>query len=130
LCRKYMVAATRIINVNQCKVRKSHCINNPILLVCSNGWHITMHQSTATPVICYNHLPSCHCFLRASSGGLEELQIVDHSLLRSLQRTPLPALSTPTLELFNVQSLTNKSLLIRDHILDKALYIIAPFPAA
>ena len=44
---------------------------------------------------------------------------VDSSLLRPVQR--LDASSSSKIELFNAQSLTNKSCLIHDHILDKRL---------
>jgi len=43
------------------------------------------------------------------------------SVLRSLQGFPTQALSPSTMELLNIQSLTNKSLLIYNHILDKGL---------
>lgn len=50
---------------------------------------------------------------------LSGLENVDSSLPKPLQRSP--SISHIKMELFNAQSLTNKSCLINDHILDKGL---------
>lgn len=53
----------------------------------------------------------------SNAGGSTATLGVDFSLLRPIQRHTAP--STIKIELFNAQSITNKSCLIHDHILDK-----------
>lgn len=77
------------------------------------------HQSSGVIGHCSNHPPLFP--LRAASAGRNRNHGVDYSVLRSLQRLGPKDLSSATMELFNTQSLTNKSLLIYDHILDKKL---------
>lgn len=77
----------------------------------------TRHQSAATRRT--SNAGVSMTMLRADRDGKRG---VDFSLLRPIQRHTAP--STIKIELFNAQSITNKSCLIHDHILDKCLDLI------
>ncbi|KAL7401583.1 hypothetical protein ABVT39_001713 [Epinephelus coioides] len=70
------------------------------------------HQNTATPV----------AKDRSAYGRMDRKPGVDHSVLRPLNG--LDSAGHSTLELLNVQSLTNKAGLINDHITDKGINIL------